>query len=61
MYDQVDDRGVPKSKGIPNAVRLAALVGILAIFAVGGSVIWNAAYGHLWPAENVQRVPLNGK
>lgn len=61
MYDQLDERGVPRSKGVPNAVRAAALVGLVAIFVIGGAVIWNSGYGHLWPADTVQRMPLNGK
>ncbi len=60
MYDQVDSRGVPISKGIPTAVRYAALIGVLAIFIVGGSVVWTSGYGHMWPANTVQRLDLTG-
>ena len=38
-------------------VRLV-IVGIIGIFAVGGSVIWNSGYGHHWPSPTTQRVPL---
>jgi hypothetical protein len=32
MYDQVDERNVPKSAGIPRVIYISAIVGIIAIF-----------------------------
>ncbi|HEY8298325.1 MAG TPA: hypothetical protein VIG32_09915 [Candidatus Baltobacteraceae bacterium] len=60
MYDMTDERGVPTSRGIPTAVRIAILIGCIIIFAVGGDVIFNASYGHQWPANKTLRVPLSG-
>ena len=46
MYDQLDDRGVPTSRGVPKAVMIAVVIGILAIFWVGEYTIQWAGYGH---------------
>jgi len=61
MYDKVDARGVPVSKGIPSLVQIAGLIGVVVIFAIGGSVVLIAGYGHMWPASTAQRAPLAGK
>lgn len=58
MYDVQDERGVPVSKGVPMIVRVAGVVGLIAIFAVGYDVIAWASYGHQWPAERVLRMPM---
>jgi hypothetical protein len=58
MYDPVDERGVPVSRGVPRAVQIAAIIGILAIFWVGAYTIQWAGYGHLWPSVNSLRIPL---
>jgi hypothetical protein len=60
MYDPLDERGVPASRGVPMAVRIAAIIGILCIFGVGATVISFATYGHLWPSTHSLRIPLNG-
>jgi hypothetical protein len=60
MYDPLDERGVPASRGVPMAVRVAASIGILAIFLVGWWTIYNAGYGHVWPSTKSLRIPLNG-
>ncbi|MDQ2663654.1 MAG: hypothetical protein M3Y18_06430 [Candidatus Eremiobacteraeota bacterium] len=60
MYDLTDDRGVPQSRGIPKVVTIAAVLGILAIFAIGGFVIEQSYYGHGWPADKTLRLPLSG-
>ena len=61
MYDPVDSRGVPVSRGVPRAVQIAAIIGILAIFWVGAYTIQWAGYGHLWPSVNSLRIPLTHK
>lgn len=60
MYDPTDERGVPTSRGVPHIVFIAAAIGILAIFAVGGWTISHAGYGHVWPSQQAERIPLNG-
>lgn len=61
MYDPLDSRGVPSSRGLPKAVQYFAFIGILLIFAIGGFVIHEAWYGHQWPADKVLRLPLDGR
>ncbi len=60
MYDPLDERGVPASRGIPMAVRIATLIGVLAIFAIGADTLIYAGYGHAWPTTKTLRIPLNG-
>jgi hypothetical protein len=59
MYDPLDARGVPKTRGVPLLVRIAGIIGIVAIFAVGEAVVANAGYGHFWPAQETLRIPLS--
>jgi len=59
MYDPLDERGVPASRGVPMAVRIAAIIGILCIFGIGGATIAIAYYGHQWPSSKSLRIPLN--
>ncbi len=60
MYDQLDDRGVPTTRGMPRAVQIAVLIGIAVIFAMGGYTIVMSGYGHRWPSTKSLRIPLNG-
>lgn len=60
MFDPTDERGVPTSRGIPRVVLIAATIGILTIFAVGGWTIANGGYGHVWPSQQALRIPLSG-
>ena len=60
MYDPLDSRGVPTSRGLPKAVLYAAIAGILVIFAIGAFVVQQSWYGHQWPADKVLRLPLGG-
>lgn len=60
MYDPLDERGVPTSRGIPKAVQVAVIIGVLVIFAVGGYTLGWAGYGHVWPSTQSLRIPLNG-
>ena len=59
MYDQVDARGVPTSRGIPPLVRILVIIGVIAVFAVGAATILTAGYGHYWPANKTLRVPMS--
>ncbi|HEX5274594.1 MAG TPA: hypothetical protein VFW34_04900 [Candidatus Rubrimentiphilum sp.] len=59
MYDPLDERGVPVSRGTPMAVRIATLIGLLCIFGVGASVVMLAGYGHWWPDQKAMRIPLS--
>ncbi len=58
MYDPVDERGVPQSRGIPTAVRYAVFIGVIVIFAIGAFVVKISGYGHQWPSSQSLRVPL---
>lgn len=60
MYDPLDERGVPASRGIPMAVRIATAIGILCIFGMGFTTIFYADYGHQWPSTKTLRIPLTG-
>ncbi|HEV2262184.1 MAG TPA: hypothetical protein VGR69_07870 [Candidatus Rubrimentiphilum sp.] len=59
MYDPTDERGVPVSRGVPAIVRVAAVIGILVIFAVGAAVVSISGYGHHWPWASAMRIPLS--
>jgi hypothetical protein len=59
MYDPVDERGVPVSRGMPKAVQIAGLIGILCIFGMGAVTIAYAGYGHVWTSVKSLRIPLN--
>jgi hypothetical protein len=61
MYDKVDSRGVPISKGIPSIVHIAGMIGVVVIFAIGASVMLTSGWGHMWPASSTQRDSLTGK
>ena len=49
---------VPQSAGIPPIVWRAVIASIVLIFIVGGLVLSQAGYGHMWPAENTLRLKL---
>lgn len=59
MYDQLDERGVPISKGTPKAVRVAVVIGMCFIFGMGAITIAFSGYGHGWPMQKTLRIPLN--
>jgi hypothetical protein len=56
--DRLDFSQVPQSAGFPRMLYALLAVGIIGIFAVGGAVVLNGGYGHHWPANTTQRVPL---
>lgn len=60
MYDQVDERGVPTSRGIPKAVQIAVIIGCIAIFGMGWWTLKYAGYGHAWPSNKSLRIDVNG-
>lgn len=60
MHDQLDDRGVPVSSGIPVLVRVAATVGLIMIFIMGGLVVATSKANHCWPSENSTKISLEG-
>lgn len=61
MYDPTDHRGVPVSKGVPMAVRYAAALGMVLIFAMGFLTVKDSDYGHHWPAAKTLRLDLSAK
>jgi hypothetical protein len=56
--ERLDFSKVPESRGIPPFLYRAVAVGILVIFAIGGSVVMMSGYGHHWPANTTLRIPL---
>jgi hypothetical protein len=50
---------VPKSSGIHPATLYIVALAIIGCIAVGTTVVHFATYGHVWPAQNSQRVPLD--
>jgi hypothetical protein len=59
MYDVLDDRGVPATRGVPTIVRIAAGIGLIVIFIIGAAVIGMSSFGHQWPADKAQRIHLS--
>jgi hypothetical protein len=57
--ERLDFSKVPESRGIPVALYRVVFVGLLIIFAIGGSVCLLSGYGHHWPSDTTLRVPLN--
>jgi hypothetical protein len=49
---------VPQSKGIPTALLVSVIIGVIMIFAIGGGVVLTAGHGHGWPASSTLRQPL---
>ena len=58
MYDQIDERNVPKSAGIPPVIYISAIVGIIVIFMMLGLVSFNSRTNHAWPSSQSLTVPL---
>ncbi len=52
---------VPETGGIPKSVFTIAIIGVIAVFTIGGACIVNAPWNHLWPAAQTQRAPLSEK
>lgn len=49
---------IPQSKGVPNIVFVAAVIGAIVIFMIGGAVILNSGFGRDWPSMSTTRIPL---
>ena len=61
MHDKpegIDFSSVPQSGGIPKAVVALVIFGVIAVFTIGGSVIFNAGFGHVWPSLESLRIDL---
>jgi hypothetical protein len=56
--ERLDFSKVPESRGIPPFLFRVVAVGILVIFAIGGSVVMMSGYGHHWPSNTTLRIPL---
>ncbi|NNM98982.1 MAG: hypothetical protein HKL91_04175 [Candidatus Eremiobacteraeota bacterium] len=54
----IDFSSVPESGGIPKAVIALVVFGVIAVFTIGGSVIFNAGFHHLWPSLESLRIKL---
>lgn len=59
MYDQVDERNVPKSAGIPPLVYISVILGVIAIFVILSLVFANSGANHAWPSSASLTVPLS--
>jgi ABC-type phosphate transport system auxiliary subunit len=57
--EYLDFKNVPESKGIPPILYRTAAVALAIIFLIGASVCLMSGYGHHWPADTTERVPLN--
>jgi hypothetical protein len=57
--EYLDFSKVPESRGVPTALYRVLVVGLVVIFAIGGSVVMLSGYGHHWPSNTTLRVPLN--
>lgn len=58
MHDPIDARGVPVSAGMPSVVVQAVIASIVLIFIIGGLVLSQARYGHIWPASDAVNLKL---
>jgi hypothetical protein len=57
--EYMDFSKVPESQGVPSSLYRVVAIGLLAIFAIGASVVLLSGYGHHWPADTTLRAPLN--
>jgi hypothetical protein len=57
-HEYLDFNRIPESRGIRMELKLATAVGILIIFAIGGSVGLLAGYHHMWPSLTTTRMDL---
>jgi hypothetical protein len=59
MHEVKDERGIPKSAGIPPIVIIAASIGVVMVFVIVTLVFTGASFGHSWPAANSTKIDLN--
>jgi len=58
VHDRFDERGVPISAGIPPIIFISAIIGVILIFTIISLVFSNAAFGHAWPSDKSETLPL---
>ncbi len=56
--DTVDFSHVPQSQGLNTGTKVILVVGLLIIFAIGGSAAFLSGYGHVWPSTHTLRIDL---
>jgi len=56
--DAIDFTYVPQSKGLGRGTIVILAIGLLIIFAIGGSVAFLSGYGHMWPSNTSMRMNL---
>ena len=54
----IDFSVVPQSKGLNTFTKFILVIGVLGIFAIGGSSAFLSGYGHRWPANTSLRIDL---
>lgn len=58
VHDQLDERNIPVSTGIPKVIYISAVVGIIVIFFILSLVFANSAANHVWPSASSLTLPL---
>ncbi len=58
MHDEVDERNIPVSAGIPRIIYISALVGLVMILTMVTLVFANSAANHAWPSSSAVSLPL---
>jgi len=56
--DTIDFSHVPQSQGLNTFTKINLIIGVLAIFAIGGFSAFLSGYGHMWPSNTTERVDL---
>jgi hypothetical protein len=56
--EYLDFSQVPQSRGVPNLIVYAGLIGLVMIFTIGAATCLFSGYGHHWPATTSMRVDL---
>lgn len=50
---------IPQSKGVPPALMVSVIVGLMMIFAIGAGTVLTSGHGHMWPASRTLTESLN--
>jgi hypothetical protein len=58
QQDHIDFSTVPQSKGLGRGTLVLLIVGVIAIFAIGGASAFSSGYGHMWPSTHTERMNL---
>ncbi|HTC30373.1 MAG TPA: hypothetical protein VK702_06560 [Candidatus Acidoferrum sp.] len=56
--DAIDFTHVPQSQGLGRGTIVILVIGLLAIFTMGGLSAFLSGWGHLWPSTTTLRMPL---